>query len=370
MGRDLPPGRSEQAGGRIVREASLPEPFLERHERHIKTFARLLKENLGASDEEVLIISDNGESGRRIAPMLNALYAEAAERMGLRTRIVTQSVRRRGDMAERNVINALDRLPPRSLILLNASGRLGNMDRLGLSYRTFCERRGHRFFSSSNWSLVEESMFGKVLQAFSADYHAISKEGKRLKEALDGARTVRVTTEAGSDFTIQKQGMVAINNDGFYLEPGRGGNMPAGEVYFPPLREGVDGVIVIDGSYRTKDASLIPQEPIRLDVRKGRIVSLNGTPEAKALERTLRWAESRAKYPGGIRRICELGIGLNPGAELIGCTILDEKVRGTVHVANGSNKWFGGSVAAIIHLDHVLRSPRLFIDDEEFPLPR
>jgi len=357
------------ASDRIVRDASLPEDFLGQHQEYLKLFRRLLTENLGATDERILILNDKGEPGRRIAPMLNALYAKAAEEMGFAVTVATQLVKTRGDTAAKHVLKALDAHPDGNLILLNVSGRLGNMDTLGKSYRTFCKERQHRFFSSSNWHLIPETRFSEVLQAFAADYRKISKEGAALKERLDAAEHVRITTPAGTDVTFHTRGMTAINNDGFYREQGMGGNMPAGEVYIPPMKRGVDGRIVIDGSYRTKDASLIPQEPIVIDVERGDMVRLNDSPEAKALEQTLRWAESRAKYPWGIRRVCELGIGLNPGAKLIGCTILDEKVRGTVHFAHGSNKWFGGDVSAIIHLDHVLKNPRVFIDGEEWVLP-
>ncbi|MBR9692574.1 hypothetical protein GOV07_01440 [Candidatus Woesearchaeota archaeon] len=359
----------ESATERILREAGLDESFLKQYSNLVPLFKRLLAENLGATNEELLILSDQGEPGYKIAPMINALYAQAAEELGLSTKVVTQEVKRRGDTAEANVIESLDKLPNGSLILLNASGRLGNMDSLGQSYRTFCKERQHRFFSSSNWGHLKDERFDDVIAAFDVDYAKISEEGRKLKEQLDAAKEVRITTPAGSDFTFKKAGTLAINNDGFYLKPGLGGNMPAGEVYFPPVKRGVNGRIVIDGSYRTKDASLIPDEPVIMEIRNGDIVKLNDTPEAKAFERTLEWAEERAKFPWGIRRMCELGIGLNPGAKLIGCTILDEKVRGTVHVANGSNKWFGGDVAAIIHLDHVLKNPTIYIDGKKITIP-
>ncbi len=358
----------EPVSAQILRAADLPEDFLGRHRDYLPLFRRLLEQNLAVQEEKILILNDKGEPGRRIAPMLNALYAKAAEEMGLPVTVATQPVKTRGDTAAKQVLSALDAHPQGNVILLNVSGRLGNMDRLGKSYRTFCKERRHRFFSSSNWHLVPETRFSEVLQAFAADYRKLSREGARLKELLDPAEQVRVTTAAGTDVTFRKQGMKAINNDGFYTLPGMGGNMPAGEVYLPPVKRGVEGTIVIDGSYRTKDAGLIPVEPIIAEIERGDIVRLNDTPEAKALERTLRWAEARAKYPWGIRRVCELGIGLNPGAKLIGCTILDEKVRGTVHFAHGSNKWFGGDVSAIIHLDHVMKDPRIFIDGKEWKL--
>ncbi len=355
---------------RLLNSRRLREDFLQERARQLPLFKRLLAENLGASDEQVLIISDHGTEGARTSPRLNALYAAAAEELGLQCRLVAQGVKLRGDVASPEVVKALSSLPRGSLILLNISGRIGNLSELGLSYRTFCRERQHRFFSSSNLGLIPDASFGDILDAMDIDYGRLSREGAALKRRLDAAEEMRVTTAAGSDFTVRIAEKTAINNDGRYREPGRGGNMPAGEVYVPPTKRGVEGRIVIDGSYRTKDSSLVPHEPIVLEVEKGDIVRMNATSEAKALERTLAWAERRAKHPWGIRRICELGIGLNPKAKLVGCTILDEKVRGTVHIANGSNKWFGGDVAAIIHLDHVLKKPTVWADGERLDLPK
>jgi leucyl aminopeptidase (aminopeptidase T) len=91
-------------------------------------------------------------------------------------------------------------------------------------------------------------------------------------------------------------------------------------------------------------------------------VALKGDAEARVLEDTLTRAEKRAKHPWGIRRIGEIGIGINPRASLAGTTLINEKVLGTAHVALGSNVWFGGSIFAISHYDQVFRNPTLYID--------
>ena len=87
-----------------------------------------------------------------------------------------------------------------------------------------------------------------------------------------------------------------------------------------------------------------------------------GHEEAKQLEATLKWAASVAKNPGNVRRICELGIGLNPNAHIIGAMIVDDKTLGTAHIGIGSNYWFGGNIYAIIHLDQVFKNPTVYLD--------
>ena len=75
-------------------------------------------------------------------------------------------------------------------------------------------------------------------------------------------------------------------------------------------------------------------------------------------------AERRSRFPQGVRRVCELGIGINKNARLIGSTIIDEKVLGTAHVATGSNYWFGGDIYSIVHYDQVFKNPKIYVDGE------
>ena len=92
------------------------------------------------------------------------------------------------------------------------------------------------------------------------------------------------------------------------------------------------------------------------------MVEIKGGREADMLRESLEWAERTAKHDWGIRRLCELGIGLNPAARISGSMIIDEKVLKTAHVALGSNNWFGGTVYAAIHLDQVFKKPRITVD--------
>ena len=82
------------------------------------------------------------------------------------------------------------------------------------------------------------------------------------------------------------------------------------------------------------------------------------------LEQTLLNAEKRAKHPWGIRRIGELGIGINEKARICGPTIINEKTLGTAHIALGSNAWFGGNIYAIVHLDQVFKDPKIWVDGQ------
>jgi aminopeptidase len=159
--------------------------------------------------------------------------------------------------------------------------------------------------------------------------------------------------------------MLAIANIGEYHEPGFGGNMPAGEVYIPPAGiNNVNGKIVIDGSMKTENGAVLIEEPVTLMIKDGRVIAMEGKL-AHLLEETFQKFEARAKYPERVRLVCELGVGINPAAVLVGSMILDEKVLGTGHIAIGSNSWFGGVIKTIYHGDQVFKDPVFYVDGEK-----
>lgn len=176
---------------------------------------------------------------------------------------------------------------------------------------------------------------------------------------------MRITTDAGTDVTIDIFGMQAISNTGNYRQPGTGGNIPAGEVYIAPRgTTNVNGTVVIDGSMRTDECGILVSEPVNICIKNGRAVRIEGK-KAYLLEEALKRAEQHAKYPERVRVIGEIGIGINPKARLVGTTIIDEKAMGTAHIALGSNYWFGGANRTVFHADQVFKNPQIFLDGRQ-----
>ncbi|HEX2923471.1 MAG TPA: leucyl aminopeptidase, partial [Chloroflexota bacterium] len=56
----------------------------------------------------------------------------------------------------------------------------------------------------------------------------------------------------------------------------------------------------------------------------------------------------------------EVGLGLNPRAEMIPDMLEAEKVGGTVHVAIGSN--YDRDLLALTHYDMLMTRPRIWVD--------
>ncbi|MBN1646255.1 aminopeptidase [Candidatus Woesearchaeota archaeon] len=326
----------------------------------INVFKRVFRECLNVGNEKVLIIGDYGKNDRLCAPIITNGYAVAAKELGLNYKVFYQNAKGREDFADPIMLNHLEKLPKNSCVIMNVSNRIGDLGRLGKSYRRYMRVHRHKFTSASSLGDIPTSFYKDVVESINVDYKLLQEQGMRLKKILDNATELHVTTPAGTDLTMDVHGIPAIANTGSYREFGQGGNIPCGEVYLWPRN--TNGTLVIDGSYRHKDGTHVTKEPIRMEIRNGKIVKLNSSFEARTLEATFKWAEKRSKHPETVRQIAEFAVGINPKAKIIGATIVDEKTLGTCHMANGSNSWFGGPHKSIVHFDHVFKNPIIKAD--------
>lgn len=344
---------------------NIPDLFQYRHKLPSSIFEKVLKNNLGITDEELLLIGDKGYSPDKfLAPLITNAFSQAAANLGINHSTVYQNTKVRGESADVIMLKQLKNLPPRSVIALNVSNRLGKMDYLGRSFRRYCKLKQHRFVSMASLGMIPTIKADYIANALDVDAKALQKKGERIKKLLDNASEVTVRTPAGTDLKIGLEGREAIVSAGLYREPGTGGNTIPAETYIAPARRAVNGTLVIDGSLRLTNKTQLIRKPVICKVEQGDIVSWNNTPESKLLQESITWAHSHSKFPWGVRRIGELGIGLNPSAKIIGATILDEKSAKSAHLAIGSNAWFGGDVYSIIHLDQVIKNPSFKIDNK------
>ena len=319
---------------------------------------------LAIKDEKLLIVGDIGYENRNVAAVLSGAYYLAAEQLKLDTKLILQGVKSRGDISDEDVVNNLSDIKSGNIIILNMSDKLGNIKELGKSFRRWIAKKNHRFVSAMSLGDLATSNIDLILKAIDVNYKPFQTLHEKIRQKLEKAKEIHVTTPAGTNLYYDKSGIKAIAADGNYTLPGKGGNLPAGEVYAPPNGKRIEGKIVIDGSSRTHEHTILIKKPIEVTIEDGNIVEIKGGEEAKQLENTLKWAASVAKNPGNVRRVCELGIGLNPNAQLIGAMIVDDKTLGTAHIGIGSNYWFGGSIYAIIHLDQVFKNPTIYLDGE------
>lgn len=329
----------------------------------IGVFENVLTKNLGVTDEDLLVIGDRGYSPNNlIAPALTNAFSLAANNLGISHSTVYQTTKARGERADLVMLKKLLHLPRNSTIVVNVSNRLGQMGYLGSSFRKFCKSRGHRFLSTASLGMLDNAKLDAVTKSLDVNAKELQKKGERVKTMLDNARELNIITKAGTNLLIKIAERKARVASGIYLQPGSGGNAIPAETYIAPDAKGVEGTLVIDGSIRTTDKTHLVRQPVQMEIKRSDIISWNNTTESKLLQQSIEWAHKRSKHPWGIRRIGEIGIGLNPNANVVGSTIVDEKAANTAHAAIGSNSWFGGDVYSIIHLDQVFRDPIFKID--------
>jgi leucyl aminopeptidase (aminopeptidase T) len=191
------------------------------------------------------------------------------------------------------------------------------------------------------------------------DYRAMGEVGQRVEDAWSGAESVHVTSDLGTDFRANVKGRRGILVAGrMNYRPEMGLNIccfPDGEVAIAPLEGTGEGVVVFD---TTIDHVGLLQEPITVVVKKGLIDSIAGGAQASALRDLLAAQNDPLVY----NFPAEMSIGLNPRVHISGIMRSDKKLLGTMHMAMGTSIDIGGTVKAKVHLDGLIRKPKVVLD--------
>lgn len=188
--------------------------------------------------------------------------------------------------------------------------------------------------------------------AIEADPEMILDLTSHFTSLLDQASEVKIEKD-GEELTFSIADRPGIPSTGIFREKGQAGNVPSGEAYIAPIEHSANGKLVVDGSIAQLGKV---NEPVVLELKDGRLVGASGNQGEELLELL-------GNDKG--RVIAEFGIGTNPTAQITGVVLEDEKVYGTIHIAFGSNKPFGGITEAGVHIDCVVKQPTVWIDGEK-----
>jgi leucyl aminopeptidase (aminopeptidase T) len=335
---------------------------------NVQVFENVIKNSLQLNKvpiSKVLVIGDRGQ-GSLTSPLISSAYFKASKNLGLNTDIHIQNHKFVNDQIDVVLARKLKQLPEHSVVIINVSNKMGKFDFKSRSFRNYAKKHNHRYLSSSGLMNIDNRHIHYFVKSLDVDFKKQHKFGERLAKALDKGSQVNIQTKKGTDLTLNIKNRKSINNSGMYDRIGYGGNMPAGEVYIPPIEGTATGKLVLDGSIRTWKKTILPTEPITLEIDKGRIKRIKKSAMSQLLKDTFAWGERRSKFPERVKQVCELGIGTNKNAKLIGTTIVDEKKFGTAHIAFGSNSWMGGTIKAKTHFDQVFKDPIIRIDGRLF----
>lgn len=183
---------------------------------------------------------------------------------------------------------------------------------------------------------------GMHWKAVHADYDAISRQGHALKRLFENARTVRVTTPAGTDFTFAVGDRPIFVDDGIVTPEERKSDrfldrvasLPGGRVFFAPIETSARGTVVVP---KTR-CRFEPLTGVAFTFEDGRVQGF------KAEQGEACYQETLAAYSGAIDRFGYIGIGLNPALQVMeeGAEYRPENAAGMVWIDIGENQLLGG----------------------------
>jgi len=198
--------------------------------------------------------------------------------------------------------------------------------------------------------ISEDMMTGGSLDV---DYRRMRLRESLMLDLLEGAVRLIVRTDLGTDLAVDVRGRPFISD--LKARPDCCVNLPCGEIYCAPVEGSAEGVLVSDGPIG--DDGVAPM-PVRFVVRGGRAVAVDCAD--------LVWRERIERHlahDDGSAAVCEVGMGLNPGARLMGRMLEDEKALRTAHVAFGDNRGFpGGCNCSGLHVDCLIHLPTVEIE--------
>ncbi len=211
---------------------------------------------------------------------------------------------------------------------------------------------------------IDYKLFEKfIVDGMSIPSEELHKITLNLGRFFENAKKVYVNDELGTDFWVSIENRSKILDDGILSDEqialgDLGGNLPAGEVFFPPHEKQGEGKIFCPLTKELYSNKIIKN--IELYFKNGKLLldKVTADQNLDTLVEAFKQREKidRANNVPEIRtyNVAELGIGCNPViTKPIGYILTDEKINGSVHVAFGSNKSFGGTSASQLHWDFV-----------------
>ena len=199
--------------------------------------------------------------------------------------------------------------------------------------------------------LFDPSMF---LTSMDVDWEIVAKRTKLIAYKLTQAHKAMITSPNGTNITLGLKGRDGFSDTGILKNNGDFGNLPAGEAFIAPVEDTADGMLVIEWAPTEKLSS-----PIVFEIKNGKIFLVQGVSEY-ALSLRNKLDENPLN-----KTIAELGIGTNYMASRIDNILEAEKISGTIHIAFGDNKSFGGKVRTSFHQDFIVLEPTLTLEYED-----
>ena len=200
------------------------------------------------------------------------------------------------------------------------------------------------------------------------DKRRVRAAGKRI----EAARTLRVVSEAGTDFTCDLGEYPVLYEYGYSDEPGHWDHWPAGFVATWPNETSARGRIVIDRGDIVFPFKSYVQTPIRVEVADGYVTEIEGGFDADYMRSFIEGYDDRDGFA-----MSHVGWGLQPRASWTALGMMDKAETngndgrafyGNFMFSTGPNDDAGGPRDTPCHLDIPMRHCSVYLDDEPMVL--
>ncbi|NAR28606.1 2,5-dihydroxypyridine 5,6-dioxygenase [Acinetobacter haemolyticus] len=193
---------------------------------------------------------------------------------------------------------------------------------------------------------------------------------KRVEQAevfLKQARSMHVTSAAGTDFYAPLGQYPSVTEYGFADQPGRWDHWPSGFLFTWPNENSAEGTLVLDVGDILLPFKMYVREKVTLEIEKGFITGIHGGFEAEYLRDYMHYFKDPEAFG-----ISHIGWGLQPKAQWTAMGLYDKNdgmcmdaraFNGNFLFSTGPNTEVGGSRKTPCHMDIPLRNCTVKLDD-------
>lgn len=199
-----------------------------------------------------------------------------------------------------------------------------------------------------------------------------TEDKSRVLEAdrlLRGAKTMRVTSAAGTDFSARIGDFPTLPEYGFAEEPGRWDHWPSGFTSTWPNEGSAQGTVVINVGDLLLPFKCYATSQTRLTIANGRIRAIEGGFEAEYLKEYIAAYNDPDAYG-----ISHIGWGLQPKARWTALQMQHDKAAtlgmdgrafyGNFLFSTGPNSEAGGQNNSPCHIDIPMRGCSVYLDGQ------
>jgi 2,5-dihydroxypyridine 5,6-dioxygenase len=204
----------------------------------------------------------------------------------------------------------------------------------------------------------------EALERFTPD-DGLERRVRAASRRLRSARTMHVTSPAGTDLAVDLTGAATVGVWGWTDKPGTLAHWPGGLVVSFPKAGSVNGALVLDAGDVNLTFKRYIETPVRLTLESDYVVRLEGDgPDAATMRRYLEAWGDRDAYA-----VSHVGFGMNPQARYEALAMYDRRdtngtelraVSGNFLFSTGANEFAGRHTAG--HFDLPVMRTTIKID--------